>query len=753
MFCHWSEPFLEHPAHHKQYDAWMPWIGFSFKECINLAIRSQELLMNIRVVTKCVSNQIRSCLLRPHESLHENTPLFTSRASAYCGWLALRSDSTRQHIPLTKNIRVVDHFKIHLSFIIKFDIPWTWRQDESCSSTGVRLTAPIIGYEERFCGKRLPWNLDIDSDRLEINVYGHPSAARYTDVTFVYELIHKDVIIHKDEIWPDQPLSPGVLVVMSLINGVTVDYMYTWHIVTYPISNLQLQFQTDGSGEEDLGDLTVYDGPGKRSPTIPVHLGFSRLSSKIISSSFHLTITFFLKNVPGLLEANYKSDSFLESSPTSHPIGCGKLPEYWHSPLISLWSPKKAMRNTVCFASLFAYWKEHEVTISSFKFSGPTSIYQYLPFQCQHGGLYVYNRDDSTGKPLMDFCNSFGKYPPEIIYAEAIAVVAVWFAGYTHGHLTISFKRADCTLYSRSCTNQFPGEESLLILGVRHTPECVQVSLSLKDVVQTNDDKEQSCRFRLVMEREESEDPSEIVFLSYRLTTFTLGPLRVSSIAVVKDSENVYDEMQTVQLFANSSAGERLESPLYSGGIVDWSNHRPIFLDIAVVNTDWQPPFMVTLNIDLISSMEYTYQLPPGDVTLLVDTERLVMLQLDYSSGTKNITVDVPENHKAMATISYIDCPVRCRNDSIIFTEDYRNYTNKISFSWKGKHIDGNIDWSATGPHSRLEVLIHRKPRCEYRSIHHTHNFCFIKLVFIAVPWTVIEPDRKNGDYVFYPPE
>lgn len=748
-FCHRAKPILEYPVPYFPSDAWMPWIRHTFKDCIYLSTCSPELVMNVLVVTRCVASQINPCLLRPEKSLKQQTRTFSSGASAYCGWMALKSDSADQHVPLTRNIAVVDNFKIRVSFL-EFDTPWTKNSEDSCSSTGLKLTAPNKRYKERFCGKRFPWHLDIDSDRLRIKVYGHPSAARYTDVTLVYELIHNNVIIHVDEEWT--LLSTVESKLRSLTGQFINGYTYIWHIVTYPISNLQLHFLTDASVAGVLDSLTVYDGPGKLSPKLPVHLEYKRLSNVISSSSFHLTATLFFAKSTGRLEANYTSNSLMEDSSWktgSHPTGCGFVPEYMTSTKISLSSSMESRSNRVCFATIMSPYSEESfrLDISSFSFLGHTTIYNKLLFPCQHGGLYMYDGSKMNANPQMDFCNAVGKYPLEKLYVNRFVMVAVWFAGYTHGNLSISIKQENCNVYSRSCTF-FDQEEEHRFKMKTLSPRCNQLSMSFQDVIETNGGK-QLCEVRLLMKPVGFE-----LFFSHKIKTIKVGPVIVSSIALIKrDQTHVKGDIQTVHLLANSSSGEMLTSLLQTGDIVDWSGHQVIFLDIFGTSHDWQPPFTVTLSIDLLSAHMETYQLPSGDVTWLVDTEKYFCLHLDYSRGTKNFTLSVPETHTTLAVITYLDCPLHCRNDNIYITENYFNFTGmKVTFSWQGKNIDDEIEWYGTGPHHQIEVLINRThhPKCS-RITKLSPQFCHIEAIFLAWP-TTSDSEVREDDPTYHPP-
>lgn len=189
-------------------------------------------------------------------------------------------------------------------------------------------------------------------------------------------------------------------------------------------------------------------------------------------------------------------------------------------------------------------------------------------------------------------------------------------------------------------------------------------------------------------------------FLSGNINNLKLGPVVVNSVPYANSSQaEVTEEAHAVLIYANVTSSEFLESPLTTGDRLDWSKHRLYFFDIFNINQEWTPPYTVTLFIHLLSAYLQEYHLPHGDIALVEDAEKAVILGLDYSRGMKNISYSVPEMHGGLLSVGYdSNCPFHCRNDSIRLFRKGENIGQTIVYTWAGFYIDDAITFISASP-------------------------------------------------------
>ena len=129
----------------------------------------------------------------------------------------------------------------------------------------------------------------------------------------------------------------------------------------------------------------------------------------------------------------------------------------------------------------------------------------------------------------------------------------------------------------------------------------------------------------------------------------------------------------------------------------------------------------------------------PSDVSLTINACRSFVLEMDYSSGIKQLTVIVPERHLDVLAFScgHTLCPLLCRHD-IVNRTYFQNNTllAKLTYRWQGKNIGDSMEWmpllasTATNTDRTVWLQMERRPLPSCLAQRLTAELCVIRTAF-----------------------
>ena len=404
--------------------------------CLNLteSHQSSNIKQQSRCFIQCIYKRLNACMHRKQRE-HKNQIANQFRVCGSLGISSLRQ-SMFMHI---RGVRA--HYL--MLFVSIFNTPWI----KGCYKHGVHIIVSV-NYKY-FCGQRLPWNSFYQSDHLSIAFYrsyfsqflvnlyyfSHPVTKNTITQNIKYFSIKTDLVYANIPIKISFPFDSQTIKHIILINN----------LIHSKIKSDQLCFLHNNGRTPDW--LEVFDGPGRKS-----FLLFTAKSSHIccntckFNSSGAMLIIYWLQR---------ESELFFRFNITHISLNQELL------------TPDNAMfksqfhsgpRNVfdVYFVRDLSYdinnlgLKHQILTITRYKFDGPSVIISDGIYNCQYGGLFVLtlHLKDKT-KAIREWCGN--EDIPSFVDLEGDSVIfTLWYSGYSSGQVHGLTARNPCYIQTYS---------------------------------------------------------------------------------------------------------------------------------------------------------------------------------------------------------------------------------------------------------------------------------------------------------------
>ena len=328
--------------------------------------------------------------------------------------------------------------------VMLFDLSWGGKH---CRKHGMIIrffSKEDMIKSHRFCGRRMPWKILYEHNKVAIKMYG-TSAKRRTSRIYLHYLSHltPSLIPFKVgycEISAAATTAFALKIVLRDISHRVVMYANVLRKIKIIIC-----FK---SSEVDSATnlLNVYDGPGSKSPLIFSGFRIMGCELPIISTGSILTLIYHQGD--GILfvkmkhEPTHTNDNLVDKDAN---IFSASDPHLNKQTLISFWGSdgsgfmSKSSRDTSTSRHIF--------TINQVIFTGPSNLDSEGSTECQYGGLFIYKQVNQTYFPEMEICEDLVEFVVPVIMSEGYTwvIATSWYAGYTKGLISGLVQSTKCT--------------------------------------------------------------------------------------------------------------------------------------------------------------------------------------------------------------------------------------------------------------------------------------------------------------------
>ena len=276
----------------------------------------------------------------------------------------------------------------------------------------------------------------------------------------------------------------------------------------------------------------------------------------------------------------------------------------------------------------------------------------------------------------VSFCDSDVLAIPKVLVLSHPVLFAVWFSGYSHGHLTATLEKVPCIPQVIETT---PGGPALVTL-YRDPTNCLL--FYFKDC---GAEGGQGCRVDFAMKRPVIEP---VLNPSVGLGDMRIGPVLVSYTGpaagqTAAEEGGVFPDVVLSWVLDSGDNGSVVLRP---GIELDWQNVTLRNLRLSEHHMSWHPGFLVGIKIQHFAAYGATHSLEDGDISLRINTINYFTLLNPYSDSKKSFYLTEQPGYRLLVYFIWYHsaCPVPCKKDKFVMTETYKHTKTQSVITWTG---------------------------------------------------------------------
>ena len=403
--------------------------------------------MHHHQIKNCYMKYFGSCMIKTQKYPIANA----TNKYKLCGMIYMSREQNIANEWITIRVFSTEYVAIN---VISFDLAWGGKH---CRAHGMIIrffTKEDIMKTHRFCGRRIPWKILYERNKVAIKMYGS-SAMRLTSRIYLY---------YWSQLTPSLiPFKVGYCeisaAVTTALQMVLRDISHRVVMYANVLAKIKVTLCFKSSEVDSATDLlNVHDGPGSKSPLIFSGFRIMGCELPMISTGSILTLIYnqgdgsifvMLKHEPtdikeNLVDKNAKIFSF--SDPY---LNKQTLISFWGSDGSGFMSKNSRDTST----------SRHIFTINQVIFTGPSNLDSEGSTECQYGGLFIYKQVNQTYFPEMEICEDHVESVVPVIMSEGYTwvIATSWYAGYTRGLMSglVQSTRCTQTILQPSITRSF----------------------------------------------------------------------------------------------------------------------------------------------------------------------------------------------------------------------------------------------------------------------------------------------------------
>ena len=319
-----------------------------------------------------------------------------------------------------------------------FSLPW---ERQGCTRHGMVIALPgnpeeMLG--DRYCGRRMPWNVMYKHNKVYIGVYG-----RQSSIYLQYFAQYNTSITAKQLIYIESNTGNYETSFSGFIlSQQKKKFVYEIRIYSASLDSVLVMFRLSRANvSQSFDKLDMFDGPGKYSRLVISTNRTGGWSPSLTSTGAMFTFYYYQEQSSLALQYNHLKYNNMD-----------KTVVMYHENKYTLFSKSNISINERAVVKLFGSDKEGLISsklryerviipvfhINKVVFRGPSQFDASGRELCQYGGVFIYKLVDKSPLLQKDICSDEHRsFIPHIMTSQHTWVVVVlWYSGYTSGYIS-----------------------------------------------------------------------------------------------------------------------------------------------------------------------------------------------------------------------------------------------------------------------------------------------------------------------------